>query len=186
MIKKTITPPLEQNIIKSLNAGDEVFISGTIFTARDAAHKRLCSLLKQNSALPLDLSGQIIYYTGPSPSKPGKKSFGSAGPTTSGRMDRYSPALIEKAGLRGMIGKGTRDSTVIDSIKTFGCIYFSAIGGAGALLAQSIKKHEIVCYEDLGPEAIYKLDVEKMPAIVTIDSAGRNLYVDGPKKYNLS
>lgn len=174
-MKLSISAPLSDNITSSLNAGDEVFISGTIYTARDAAHKRLITLLKNNEKLPFDLTNQIIYYTGPTPPQPGKV-IGSAGPTTSSRMDSYTPELIKESGLRGIIGKGNRSKKVIDSFVKFGCVYFAAIGGAGALLSKCIISSEIVCYEDLGAEAIYKLSVEYFPAIVAIDCKGKNLY----------
>jgi fumarate hydratase subunit beta len=172
---KIISTQLTKEIVESLNAGDEVLLNGTIFTARDAAHKRLIALIDKSENLPLDLRDQILYYTGPTPPKPGSV-IGSAGPTTSSRMDSYTPKLIEATGLRGMIGKGNRSQAVVDAMILHGCIYFAAIGGAGALLSKCIKKSEIVCYEDLGPEAIYKLDVENFPVIVAIDCRGKNLF----------
>lgn len=170
-----IQTPLTKETVHSLTAGDQVLISGIIYTARDAAHKRLCELINQNEKLPVTLDGQILFFVGPTPAKPGQ-AIGSAGPTTSYRMDDYSPLLIEKTGLRGMIGKGNRGKQVIDAMKKYGCIYFAAIGGAGALLAQSIKHSEVVCYKDLGPEAIHKLEVEDFPAIVAIDAYANTLY----------
>jgi fumarate hydratase subunit beta len=170
-----ITTPLQPAIIESLRAGDEVLISGTIFTARDAAHKRLTELIENDLALPVDLKDQIIYYTGPTPAQPGKV-IGSAGPTTSSRMDPYTPILIKSSGMRGIIGKGNRSADVKKALVDFGCIYFVAIGGAGALLSRSITSSEIVCYDDLGAEAIYKLSVKDFPAIVAIDTEGNNVY----------
>ncbi len=175
MATVNITTPLTEETVHTLNAGDQVYLTGTIYTGRDAAHKRLCNLIEQGKDLPVTLQDQILYFVGPTPAKPGQ-AIGSAGPTTSYRMDDYSPIIIEKAGLRGMIGKGNRGEQVIDAMKKYGCIYFAAIGGAGALLAQSIKHSEVVCYEDLGPEAIRKLEVENFPCIVAIDSKGNSLY----------
>lgn len=169
-----ITTPLNDNIIKKLNAGDRVYITGTIYTARDAAHKRMVESLKSGKDLPFDIKNSIIYYVGPCPPKPGQI-IGSAGPTTSYRMDDYTPSLI-KAGLKGMIGKGNRSKEVIDSIAKYNCVYFAAIGGAGALISSCIKSSEIIAYEDLGTEAIRKLYVEDLPVIVAIDSKGNNLY----------
>ena len=160
---------------RSLSAGQQVLLSGTIYTARDAAHKRLYTLLREQRPLPIDLGGQTLYYTGPSPAKPGQV-IGSAGPTTSSRMDPYTPLLIAAAGLRLMIGKGNRNTHVIEAMTKYGAVYCAATGGAGALLAKTIRTAEIVCYEDLGPEAIYKLSVERMPLIVAIDCRGGSLY----------
>lgn len=174
-MKLSISAPLTENIVSGLKAGDEIFINGTIYTARDAAHKRLIALLKKNEKLPFDFTNNIIYYTGPTPPQPGKV-IGSAGPTTSSRMDRYTPELIKESGLRGIIGKGNRSKEVIDAFVKFKCIYFAAIGGAGALLSKCIVSSEIVCYEDLGAEAIYKLSVNNFPVIVAIDCKGNNLY----------
>jgi fumarate hydratase subunit beta len=171
----SITTPLQPAIIESLRAGDEVLISGQIFTARDAAHKRLAELIENKTALPVELENQIIYYTGPTPAQPGKV-IGSAGPTTSSRMDPYTPDLIMSSGIRGIIGKGNRSAEVKKSLVDLGCIYFVAIGGAGALLSKCITACEIVCYEDLGAEAIYKLTVNDFPAIVAIDTEGNNIY----------
>jgi fumarate hydratase subunit beta len=170
-----ITTPLQPAIIESLRAGDEVLISGAIFTARDAAHKRLAELIENDTPLPVNLKDQIIYYTGPTPAQPGKV-IGSAGPTTSSRMDPYTPILIQSSGMRGIIGKGNRNIDVKKALVDFGCIYFVAIGGAGALLSKCITSSEIVCYEDLGAEAIYKLTVKDFPAIVAIDTEGNNVY----------
>jgi fumarate hydratase subunit beta len=175
---RTIRPPLSDEVVRSLHAGDEVHISGVIFTARDAAHKRFVKLIENNQPLPVDLRGQILYYTGPTPAAPGKI-IGSAGPTTSCRMDPFTPQLIQNAGVKGMIGKGGRGSDVIASMKQSIAVYFAAIGGAGALIAQCIRKADIVCYNDLGAEAVYRLTVEALPVIVAIDCLGNNLYVDG-------
>src|SRR4030043_21625 len=172
------TPLTDADVVK-LQAGDKVFLNGVIYTGRDAAHKRLFDLLKEGRPLPLDLKGQIIYYVGPTPAKPGQV-FGSAGPTTSYRMDAYAPSLIEK-GLKGMIGKGMRSDTVKEAMKKYKAVYFAATGGAGALLAKRVKKAEIVAYEDLGPEALRKLEVEDLPVIVVNDARGNDLYVEGEK-----
>lgn len=176
-----ITTPLTKEAVKSLNAGDSCLISGTIYTARDAAHKRLCELISQNKPLPLEIKDSIIYFVGPTPAKPGEV-IGSAGPTTSYRMDAYSPDLI-KLGLTGMIGKGKRGENVISAMKEHGAVYFGAIGGCGALLSKCIKKAEVIAYDDLGAEAIRRLEVEDFPAIVIIDSKGNNLYSSGPANY---
>lgn len=178
---KIIKTPLTGDKVKTLNAGDSVLISGTIYTARDAAHKRLIQLLDEGKSLPLEVKDQIIYYVGPTPAKPGYP-IGSAGPTTSYRMDSFTPKLLDM-GLKGMIGKGIRSSDVIESMKKNNAVYFGAIGGAAALIAKSIKKAEIIAYEDLGSEAIRKLTVENLPAIVIIDSKGNNLYEIGQKNY---
>lgn len=180
-MEKRISSPMTEKQARSLRSGDFVLISGTIYTARDAAHKRLCELLAEGKDLPFDVEGSIIYFVGPTPAKPGQ-ALGSAGPTTSYRMDPYSPALI-KAGLKGMIGKGKRDSNVIAAMKENGAVYFGAIGGAGALLSKCIKKSELIAYEDLGSEAIRKLEVEDFPAFVIIDSQGNNLYETGRQEY---
>ncbi len=180
---KKITPPLTEENLNSLKAGDNVLISGTIYTGRDAAHKRLCDLLKQGKELPFDVKGQIIYFVGPTPPKPGHV-IGSAGPTTSYRMDAYSPLLIEQ-GLKGMIGKGSRSQEVKNAMKKYKAVYFAAIGGAGALISKCIKKAEIIAYEDLGPEAIRKLEVENFPAVVVNDIFGNDLYEIGRKKYEI-
>lgn len=171
---KKIALPLNDNIIESLNAGDNVLLTGYMYTGRDAAHKRLCQLLDEGKELPFDIKDQTIYYVGPAPAKPGYV-IGPAGPTTSYRMDSYTVPLLEK-GLKGMIGKGLRSAEVIDGIINHKAIYFAAIGGAAALISKSIKSKEIICYEDLGTEAVQKLYVEDFPAIVVIDSKGKNLY----------
>lgn len=177
-----LSTPLTAEKTAALKAGEKVLITGHIYTARDVAHKRLWELLDQGEPLPLSLKDQIIYFTGPTPAKPGKI-LGAAGPTTSYRMDAYSPRLIREAGIRGMIGKGDRSSEVIEAMRESGCIYFAAVGGAGALIAEAIKSAEVVCYEDLGPEAVRRLYVEKFPAIVAIDETGANLYRQGPAQY---
>ncbi len=178
-----ITLPLDTQVIEKLRAGDEVSITGVIYTARDAAHKRLIETLDRGEEPPLKLAGQTLYYMGPSPTKPGQV-IGSAGPTTSGRMDQYTPRLIA-SGLKGMIGKGSRSSAVKEAIRQYKAIYFAAVGGAAALIARSIKKVEIVAYEDLGAEAIRRLEVEGFPAIVVNDIYGGDLYEEGKAKYKL-
>ncbi|MCT4564352.1 MAG: Fe-S-containing hydro-lyase [Maledivibacter sp.] len=178
---KKITTPLTEEKVKALRAGDTVYISGTIFTGRDAAHQRLMDSIKKGEELPFDIEDQIIYYVGPAPAKPGQ-AIGSAGPTTSYRMDDLTVPLL-KLGLNGMIGKGSRSQKVIEGMKEHGAIYFAAIGGAGALIADSIKRAKIIAYDDLGPEAIRKLEVEDFPVIVVIDSEGNNLYETEREKY---
>jgi len=176
-----ITMPLDRKTIKELTAGTPVLISGTIYTARDAAHKRLVEALKNREELPFVLKGQTIYYTGPSPARPGRI-IGSAGPTTSGRMDIYTPRLLS-AGMKAMIGKGGRSREVREALQKYRAIYFIATGGAGALLAQSIKKAEVVAYDDLGPEAIRMLTVDNFPAIVADDIYGNDLFEQGKARY---
>ena len=176
-----ITTPLTRDKVKDLKAGDSCLISGVIYTARDAAHKRLCELVAAGKELPMDVKDSIIYFVGPTPAKPGQ-AIGSAGPTTSYRMDAYSPILIEQ-GLTGMIGKGKRGPEVIDAMKKHGAVYFGAIGGCGALLSECIKEAEIVAYEDLGAEAIRRLVVKDFPVVVIIDSEGNNLYETGKANY---
>ena len=180
MVKK-VTAPLTKEQLKDLHSGDDVLITGVIYTARDAAHKRLCELLAEGKELPFDVKDSIIYYVGPTPAKEGQ-AIGSAGPTTSYRMDAYSPAMIA-AGQTGMIGKGKRGPEVIEAMKQHGAVYFGAIGGAGAYLSRCIKKAEVVCYEDLGSEAVRRLEVVDFPAFVIIDSEGNNLYETGRKAY---
>ena len=172
---KKINAILDASEVKKLCAGDEVLISGEIWTARDAAHKRFVELINAGETLPVELKNRIIYFAGPSPAKPGEV-IGSAGPTTSGRMDAYSPILIRKAGLTGMIGKGNRNKEVVEAMKECGALYFAAVGGAAALISKTIKKAEVVAYEELGAEAVRKLLVEDFPAIVAIDSYGKSLY----------
>ena len=180
-MEKKITTPLTEEKVKELKAGDSVLISGVIYTARDAAHKRLVELLDKGEKLPIDVEDSIIYYVGPTPAKPGQP-IGSAGPTTSYRMDSYAPRLLD-IGLRGMIGKGLRSKEVIESMKKNKAVYFAAIGGAAALMGKSIKKAELVAYEDLGSEAIRRLEVEDLPVVVVIDSEGNNLYELGQQQY---
>ncbi|MBE9502216.1 MAG: Fe-S-containing hydro-lyase [Dehalococcoidia bacterium] len=177
-----ITTPLDSQVIEKLKAGDQVSITGVIYTARDAAHKRLIEALDRGEELPLDLRGQTLYFMGPSPAKPGQV-IGAAGPTTSGRMDSYSPRLMA-VGLKGMIGKGSRSQEVKEAIKKHKAVYFAAIGGAGALIARTIKKAEVVAYEDLGAEAIMRLEVENFPATVVNDAHGGDLYQEGKAKYS--
>ena len=177
----SIQAPLTREKARELRAGDSCLISGTIYTARDAAHKRLCELAAQGKELPLDMKDAVIYFVGPTPARPGE-AIGSAGPTTSYRMDAYSPTLIA-LGQTGMIGKGKRGPEVIAAMKEYGAVYFGAIGGCGALLGKCIKRKELVAYEDLGAEAICRLEVEDFPAIVIIDSQGNNLYETGPAAY---
>ena len=181
---KKITAPLTAETVKDLRAGDSVLISGTIYTGRDLAHKRLTDSLKAGEKLPFDLDGAVIYYVGPSPAKPGKV-IGSAGPTTSYRMDAYSPLLMEK-GLRGMVGKGNRTQPVLDAMKKHGAVYFAAVGGAAALIAKRIKKCDVMAYEDIGAEALMKLTVEDFPAVVVNDCYGNDLYEEGMKKYRIA
>jgi fumarate hydratase subunit beta len=181
MAEYKLSTPLGDEDIEKLKAGDKVSLSGTVYTARDAAHKRLVDLIDEGKELPVPLEGQVIYYVGPSPTPPGKP-IGSAGPTTSYRMDPYAPALLDK-GLKGMIGKGGRSDEVVESMKKNTAVYFAATGGAAALISKSIKAAEIVAYEDLGAEAIRKLTVEDFPLIVAQDCHGGNIYEDGQKKY---
>jgi len=176
--------PLTDSDVEKLHAGDRILLSGVVYTARDAAHRRLHELLQAGKPLPIDLRGQVIYYTGPTPAKPGRV-IGSAGPTTSGRMDAYTPALIAH-GLKGMIGKGRRSQDILDTMKRYKAVYFGATGGAGALLARHIKKAEIAAYEDLGPEAIYRLEIEDFPVIVINDVHGGDLYAEGVRAYSIS
>lgn len=173
--------PLSDADVEKLKAGDKVLLNGVIYTGRDAAHKRLFDLLREGKPLPVDLKGQVIYYVGPAPAKPGQ-AIGSAGPTTSGRMDAYSPRLME-IGLKGMIGKGMRKKEVVEAMKKYKAVYFAATGGAGALLAKAIKKAQVVAYEDLGPEAVTRLEVEDFPVIVVNDTKGNDLYQQGMQQY---
>ena len=171
---KKITLPLTDEIINSLHAGDMVYLTGTVYSARDAAHKRMIESIEHGDALPFDIKNTTIYYLGPTPAREGQV-IGSAGPTTSSRMDKYAPTLLDM-GLKGMIGKGKRSTAVIDAMKRNNAIYFAAIGGAGALLSKQIKKSKVIAYDDLGTEAIRKMYVEDFPVIVVIDSQGNNLY----------
>lgn len=176
-----ITAPLNRETAKTLQAGDYVYISGTIYTARDAAHKRMWETLRESGELPLSLAENIIYYMGPSPAREGRP-IGSAGPTTASRMDKYAPELLD-LGLQGMIGKGKRSPEVIEAIRRNGAVYFAAVGGAGALLSRSILSSEVIAYDDLGTEAIRRLEVKDFPVIVVIDSQGENLYETAAKAY---
>ena len=178
---KHITAPLTQEAARSLRSGESVLLSGTVYTARDAAHKRLCELAARGEPLPFPIEGAVIYYVGPTPARPGQP-IGSAGPTTSYRMDAYAPTLLELGEL-GMIGKGSRSGEVIEAMKRTGAVYFGAIGGAGALLSRCVKSAALVCYEDLGAEAVRKLEVENLPLTVVIDSQGNNLYETGRAAY---
>jgi len=180
---KIINTPLTPEVINNLMAGDRVLLNGIIYTGRDAAHKRLAELIEKGEELPMDIMNQTIYYVGPCPAKPGQV-IGSAGPTTSGRMDSYAPLLMEH-GLKGMIGKGIRNQQVVDSIIKYNAVYFAAIGGAGALLSEAIKEAEVIAFPDLGAEAIYKLRVENFPVIVIIDNKGNDLYKLGKEKYKI-
>ena len=177
----TVKTPLSREEARKLKAGDSVLLTGVIYTARDAAHKRLCELVAEGKELPMDAKDAVIYFVGPTPERPGE-AIGSAGPTTSYRMDAYSPTMIEQ-GLTGMIGKGKRSPEVIAAMKEHGAVYFGAIGGCGALLSDCIKKAEVIAYDDLGAEAIRRLEVEDFPAIVIIDSEGNNLYETGKANY---
>lgn len=176
-----LTTPLTKDTVKQLKIGDSVLITGTIYAARDAAHKRMIETLDRKEPLPIELKDQIIYYVGPSPAKPGQP-IGSAGPTTAGRMDAYTPRLLEQ-GLRGIIGKGSRSPAVMDSIKEHTAVYFAAVGGAGALLAKQIKCYTVLAYPELGPEAIAAMDVVDFPVIVVADCEGRDYYIEGQKPY---
>ena len=178
---KYIETPLTKEKVKELQAGDYVYITGTIYTARDAAHKRMTEELAEGKELPFAIEDQILYYLGPTPNREGQV-IGSAGPTTSSRMDKYAPTLLE-LGQTGMIGKGKRNEDVISSMKKNTAVYFAAVGGAGALLSQCIKKSEVIAYEDLGTEAIRKLYVENLPVITVIDCEGNNLYETAAEKY---
>ena len=180
-MEKHITLPLTEELARSLHAGDTVYLTGEIYTSRDAGHKRMCESLAKGEPLPFDPKDATIYYVGPTPAKPGQV-IGSAGPTTSGRMDAYAPTMMS-VGARGMIGKGARLPEVVDAMKKYGGVYFGAIGGAGALIAKSIKKCELIAYEDLQSEALRRLWVEDMPLTVIIDSEGRNLYEEGREEY---
>ena len=179
---KYINAPISDEDAKSLHSGDYVYITGTIYTARDAAHKRMDETLNRNESLPIDVKNNIIYYMGPSPAREGRP-IGSAGPTTASRMDKYAPDLLD-LGLKGMIGKGKRSQAVIDGIVRNGAVYFAAVGGAGAILSKCIKKSTVIAYDDLGTEAIRELEVENLPVIVVIDSEGNNLYETAIKEYS--
>lgn len=180
-MSKRITTPLTKEKLKDLKAGESVLLSGTIYTARDAAHKRMVELIEKGEELPFDVKNQVIYYVGPTPAKEGQP-IGSAGPTTSYRMDDYTPQMLEQ-GLTGMIGKGKRDEAVVEAMKKFGAVYFGAIGGSAALIGKRVKSAEIIAYEDLGAEAVRKLQVEDLPVIVVIDAKGNDYYKIGQKEY---
>ncbi|MCR5753233.1 MAG: Fe-S-containing hydro-lyase [Acetatifactor sp.] len=179
---KYINVPLSDEDVCSLHAGDYVYLTGTLYTARDAAHKRMAEALENGQKLPIDMNNNVIYYMGPSPAREGRP-IGSAGPTTASRMDKYAPTLLDM-GLKGMVGKGKRSQAVKDAIVRNGAVYFAAVGGAGALLSKSIKASEVIAYDDLGTEAIRKLTVEKFPVIVVIDAEGNNLYETAVATYN--
>lgn len=178
---KYINVPLSDEDARSLRAGDYVYLTGTIYTARDAAHKRMYEALAEGATLPMDMKNNVIYYMGPSPAREGR-AIGSAGPTTASRMDKYAPSLLD-LGLKGMIGKGKRSQEVRDAIVRNGAVYFAAVGGAGALLSRSIEKSEVIAYDDLGTEAIRKLTVKNFPVIVVIDAEGNNLYETAIREY---
>ena len=179
---KKIIAPISDDVAKELRSGDYIYITGTIYTARDAAHKRMAETLQKGNPLPIDMKNNIIYYMGPSPAREGRP-IGSAGPTTASRMDKYAPDLLD-LGLKGMIGKGKRSQAVKDAIIRNGSVYFAAVGGAGAILSKCIKKSEVIAYDDLGTEAIRKLYVEDFPVIVVIDSEGNNLYETAIEEYS--
>jgi len=181
MAEYTLTTPLTNEDVEKLKAGDIVYLNGILYTARDAAHKRLVDLINEGKELPFDLQGAVIYYVGPTPPKPGDP-IGSAGPTTSYRMDPYAPTLI-KHGLKGMIGKGKRNEDVINACKEDKAIYFGAVGGAAALIAKAIKEAEVIAYPELGPEAIRRIKVENFPVVVVNDTYGNDLYAEGRKKW---
>ena len=180
-MKDRIQVPFQNDQAEQLKAGDYVYLSGTIYTARDAAHKRMYESMQRGEELPISLDGNILYYLGPSPAREGQV-IGSAGPTTSSRMDKYTPDMLA-AGLKGMVGKGKRSQAVINAMKQYKAVYFAAVGGAGALLSKCIKEAEVVAYEDLGTEAIRKLTIEDLPVIVVIDSQGHNLYETAPDEW---
>ncbi len=178
---RVLQAPFTDEVIRSLKVGDMIYISGTIYTARDAAHKRMYEMLERGEAMPFDFEGQVVYYAGPAPAMPGKP-IGSVGPTTGGRMDAYSPALIRE-GLKVMIGKGTRNDAVVDAIVKHTGVYFAAIGGAAALMARCVTKAEVVAFDDLGPEAIRKLEVKELPVVVAVDCYGNDVYKQAIEKY---
>ncbi len=180
---KHITLPLTDETIDTLHCGDMVELSGVIYTARDAAHARICDAIDKGEKTPFDIAGQVIYYCGPTPAKPGHV-IGSCGPTTSGRMDAFTPKLLD-LGLKGMLGKGPRSQEVIDSIKHNHAVYFAAVGGAAALIAQSIKEVQVIAYDELGPESVKRMVIENLPCVVAVDSTGENLYAEGPAQYKV-
>ncbi|MEO1784566.1 Fe-S-containing hydro-lyase [Thermodesulfobium sp. 4217-1] len=179
-----LNAPIKDNSLEKLNIGDRVYLNGVIYTARDSAHKRLIDALDEGRDMPFEIAGSVIYYVGPTPARPGKV-IGSAGPTTSYRMDKYAPRLLD-LGLKGMIGKGNRSDDVINSIVKNKAVYFAATGGVGALISKCIVKSEVIAFEELGPEAIRRLEVKNFPAIVVIDTFGNNLYEEGIKKYRIA
>ena len=181
--KRILSAPFTDETIRSLKAGDMVYISGTVYTARDAAHKRLYEMIQRGEPMPFDFKGQAVYYAGPAPAKPGKP-IGSVGPTTGGRMDAYSPTLIAE-GLKVMIGKGTRSAEVIDALKTHTGVYFAAIGGAAALMAKCVLSAEVIAFDELGTEAIRKLEVKELPVVVAVDCQGNDVYESGRDMYKL-
>ncbi len=181
MAEHRIEPPVSDETISELRAGDRIFISGNLYTGRDAAHKKLIELVKEGKELPIDLKGQFIYYVGPTPARPGK-SIGSAGPTTSYRMDSYTP-ILHSLGLKGTIGKGSRSEEVIEALKKYKAVYLAAVGGAGALISKSIEGSEVIAYPELGPEAIRRVHVKDFPCIVINDMYGGDLYEEGKKQY---
>ena len=178
---RLVTTPLDEETVRGLRAGDRVLLSGQVFTARDAAHKRLYDLLQQGKALPVDLRGQVIYYVGPTPARPGRP-VGAAGPTTAGRMDAYAPALLAY-GVKGMIGKGPRSQAVKEAIREHGAVYFTATAGAGALLGKCVVSADVIAYDDLGTEAIRRLTIEELPVVVVNDIYGGDLYEEGVAEY---
>ena len=180
-MERHLQAPISKEELKTLKSGDYVYITGTIYTARDAAHKRMYETLQNQENLPIDIQDQIIYYMGPSPAREGRP-IGSAGPTTASRMDKYTPQLLD-LGMGAMIGKGKRTQDVIDAVIRNGAVYFAAVGGAGALLSKCIKRSEVVAYDDLGAEAIRRLEIENFPVIVVIDKDGNNLYETAIEKY---
>lgn len=183
-MEKHISVPFVEEELKGLRAGDTVLLSGVIYTSRDKAHKRMVETLDRGEALPVDLKGQLIYYAGPTPAKPGQ-AIGSIGPTTSSRMDAFAPRLMDEAGLKGMLGKGPRAKGVVDAIKRNGAVYMVAIGGTGAAISQSVKKAEVVAYPELSTEAIRRLEIENLAAIVAIDAVGGNLFETGRAEYEI-
>ena len=180
-MEKHITVPLDQKTVSALCVGDYVYLTGTVYTARDAAHKRMYETLERGGKLPVDLENSLIYYMGPSPARPGMP-IGSAGPTTAGRMDKYTPALLD-LGLKGMIGKGKRSQAVKEAVVRNGAVYFAAVGGAGALLSRSILSSEVIAYDDLGTEAVRRLEIKDFPVIVVMDSQGNDLYETAAENY---
>ena len=183
-MNKHSTVPLTEEAAASLHVGDYIYLTGTVYTARDAAHKRMCEALEKNEKLPLEVKGNVIYYMGPSPARDGRV-IGSAGPTTASRMDKYTPALLDM-GLRGMIGKGRRNQEVKDAVVRNGAVYFAAVGGAGALLSRAIISSEVIAYDDLGTEAIRKMEVKDFPVIVVLDAQGNDLYETAVQQYAVS